>query len=180
MCVCPCMCMQRCVCVCSYVCRLAGLIMPFNRLYPYWMQHFQFFFTCYFFLKPHEGDIVCCWFLTFAVATLFSCKNQCWTGAPILNSTCWEKNLPGNMNLHISCSPGTLTETWKLEWKGFFFFLQRTPHICVRLLKLVYRIRQYDECQQVSAITLTYLQFKLAQLSVFFLLSGTPWIVVLQ
>lgn len=72
--------------------------------------------------------------------------------------------------MNITCAPVTLNR--KLENLSekvfFFFFVQRTPHICFRLLKLLYRIRQYDECQQVSAITLAYLQFKLAQLSVFF------------
>lgn len=54
----------------------------------------------------------------------------------------------------------------KLEWEGFFisffFLLQTTPQICSRLLTLVSRMRQYDECQRSRW---SILQVKSAQLS---------------
>lgn len=65
-----------------------------------------------------------------------------------------------------------LTDTWKPKGKN-----KEPPQICFHRLKLVYRIRQYDECQPSHW---HHLQVKLAELSVFGLLSGTPWRVVLQ
>lgn len=75
-----------------------------------------------------------------------------------------ENILTGNRNLRdLLRSPVALAKTREVEWKGF----SRVPKFCFHLLKLVYRKRQYEECQQVSAITVTYLQVKLAQLCVF-------------
>lgn len=59
----------------------------------------------------------------------------------------------------LLCSPMTFGKTREVGWKVLTFVF--------RLLKAVYSRRQYEECQQVSAITVTYLQVKLAQLCVF-------------
>lgn len=58
----------------------------------------------------------------------------------------------------------SLTEKTRVRGLYFFFFflLQTTPQICSRLLTLVSRMRQYDECQRSRW---SILQVKSAQLS---------------
>lgn len=114
-------------------------------------------FTCCSILKPHEGDIVCCWLLGPVVSRLF----LLYLKAVVLMLNCWIffwKGKEKNLTLHVK---NDLKEKVLFTKTSSHFFLP--PHA---------GIRQYDECQQVSEITLTYLQVKSARLPLFFSVVG--------
>lgn len=120
-------------------------------------------FTCCSFVKPHEGDIVCCWLLGPVVSRLF----LLYLKAVVLMLNCWIffwKGKEKNLTLHV-----------KNDLKEKVLFTKTSSHFFASLCwyKTIW-------CQQVSEITLTYLQVKSARLPLFFLLSGIFWIIVLQ
>ena len=108
----------------------------------------SFFFTRPSLLKPHEGDTV------HVVSELW---NQ------MLSQNKAELVLLILLFMEKLCFFSTYDFKRDFKTRENVFFPQRTLPICFRLLKLVYRMKQYDGCQQVSAITPTYLQVKLAQ-----------------